>query len=184
MKLIVGLGNIGKRYENDRHNMGFVVIDALVSKISEPEFQNYKQRQNTKLKTRNKFDSKIFEFDGLILIKPQTMMNSSGKAVSQVANYYKIEGDQIYVIYDDLDIRLGEYKIQKGKGPKDHKGLLSIYEELGREDFWHIRIGIDNRDLNNRVPGEDYVLMIFSDEELRVIQNVMEKVISELLSLI
>ena len=120
----------------------------------------------------------------VLLAKPQTFMNNSGVAVSSLVNFYKITPGNLYVIHDDLDIKLGEYKIQFGKGPKDHGGLNSIYEKLGRRDFWHVRIGIENRIKNNelQIKGEDYVLQDFTNEEKRHIENINGQILRELLN--
>src|SRR6185369_4075580 len=117
MRLFVGLGNPGKKYEKTRHNVGWLVLDSL-------------QIPNTKFEVQKQFNAEVLKIGETILAKPQTFMNDSGVAVSAIVNFYKIEPDNIYVIHDDLDIKLGEYKIQKGKGPKQHNGILSIEEKL------------------------------------------------------
>lgn len=158
MKLIVGLGNPGEKYRNSRHNVGYMVIDKLKSQIS-----------NIKYKIQN---SK--------LIKTNTYMNESGKAVKKQYTKYKIQYTDLYVIHDDLDIRLGSYKIQFGKGPKDHNGLNSIYQSLGTKDFWHVRIGVDNRTSNDRISGEKYVLQDFTQEEKSLLEKILPKLTNEL----
>lgn len=173
-KLIVGLGNLGKRYKNTRHNVGFIVVDQLAVKLI-PE----RSEKTEYFAMDNKFNCEIFKFNGVALAKPQTFMNESGKAVSSISQYLNIPISNIYIVHDDLDIKLGEYKIQKGKGPKDHKGLNSIYEKLGTKDFWHVRIGVENRDKN--VLGEEYVLQRFKEEELEIINKVIKQVSDDLL---
>lgn len=179
MRLIVGLGNPGDRYKDTRHNAGFVVVDKLAQEL---EIRNWESSK--------KHLSLITSQESLLLAKPQTFMNRSGDAVASLVNFYKISTDTMYVIHDDLDIKLGEYKIVKGKGPREHNGLLDVYEKLGTKDFWHVRIGVDNRSslpitnhtspITPHLKGEDYVLQNFTKEELIVIDKVIELVINEL----
>lgn len=168
MKLIAGLGNPGRRYQNTRHNVGFMTVD-FISKGGE-------WKENKKAELLYYWINKNIE-----LIKPQTFMNQSGKSVLSIKKKHQnLEEEDIYVIHDDLDIKLGNYKIQKGKGPRDHNGLLSIYEKLGSKDFWHVRIGVENRE-NKSILGEEYVLQEFGEDELKIINNVIEKVSKDLL---
>jgi peptidyl-tRNA hydrolase, PTH1 family len=165
MRLLVGLGNPGTKYEKTRHNVGFLVVDAIASK------------SNGAWETENKFNSSLFTVNGsLLLAKPQTFMNSSGEAVKKIVNFYKIDPHDIYVIHDDLDITLGNYKIQLGKGPELHYGVKSIEEELGTKNFWRVRIGIDNRNPENRIHGETYTLQNFTDDEEKELVRVINEV--------
>src|SRR3989338_3962417 len=150
MKVIVGLGNPGQEYENTRHSVCFVVLDKL----------------GTGFRYEKKFNSEVAKTDSILLIKPQTFMNNSGEAVQKIVNFYKIDLQDLYVIHDDLDIRLGEYKIQFGKGPKVHNGVSSIEQALGTKDFWRVRIGIDNKD----------VLGKFLPEEKGIIEGVIDEI--------
>ena len=154
MKLVVGLGNPGAAYRFTRHNVGFLVVDEL---------------QKTKLPK------------DLIVKKSDVFMNDSGSFVKRVISKYpNIPISSIYVVHDDLDIKLGEYKIQLGRGPKDHKGLKSVDEALGTSQYWHVRIGVDNRPLDNRPMGEEYVLQNFTDEELVILDRVIKEVCKKL----
>lgn len=179
MKLIVGLGNSRSRYESTRHNAGFVVVDELANKITSAQWQ-----------MTVKFNSLVNNHQkSVIIAKPQTMMNSSGLAVSSLTNFYKISISDVYVIHDDLDIQLGEFKIQKGKGPREHNGLNSIYQELGTKDFWHVRVGVENEETRKtsqgkRISGEDYVLMNFTDNEFDVLSTVVKDIVDELSKMI
>lgn len=138
MKLMVGLGNPGEKYQNNRHNVGFWVVDSL----------------------------KKLKLAGVVLLKPQTFMNRSGIEVKKLVKKYPLDKNELYVIHDDLDIELGKYKISLAKGPKVHNGLQSIYQQLGTKDFWHVRVGIDNREATGYTSsGEDYVLQNFRPEE-------------------
>lgn len=156
-KLIIGLGNPGEKYKNNRHNVGHMFVDFLQKEDLPQE---------------------------IITKKTDVFMNVSGELVRKIANYYKVFSDGLYIIHDDLDIPLGQYKIQKGKGPKLHYGIQSIENGLGTAEFWRIRIGVDNRDLNNRIPGERYVLEDFTEGEREILQGVMKDVVKELKELI
>ena len=146
MKLFIGLGNPGNKYKNTRHNVGWMVLDRLVS-----SFQFPIESQLPSFKFEKSFNAEVLKMQDVLLVKPQTFMNESGKAVKKLVDFYKVDMDDLYVIHDDLDIKLGEYKIQKGVGPKVHGGVNSIENELGKEDFWRVRIGIDNRDSENKI---------------------------------
>ena len=103
-------------------------------------------------------------------------MNESGGVVKHVVKKHNVANDNLYVVHDDLDIKLGEYKIQLGKGPKDHNGLLDIYEKLGTKDFWHVRVGVENRDGEHRIPGEKYVLSDFTKNEKETLEGVIKQI--------
>jgi len=107
-------------------------------------------------------------------------MNDSGSFVSSQLKKTDIDFSKLYIIHDDLDIKLGEYKIQFGKGPKDHNGLNDIYNKLGTKDFWHIRIGVDNRDTMNRISGEEYILQDFTDQEKIILEKVTKEICKKL----
>ena len=169
MKLIIGLGNPGEKYKNNRHNVGFMVIDKLAQKLGIEDWE-----------LNGKFLSEIVTRGLLILGKPQTFMNSSGRAVSLLASFYKIPTKNIYIIHDDLDIPLGEYKIQFGVGPKVHNGINSINKSLGTCGYWRVRIGVDNRRLDNKIPGEDYVLQDFDSDEKKTLEEVIKRVLDNL----
>lgn len=172
MRLVVGLGNPGDKYFQTRHNVGFLAVDRLSKKINAPKWTKSK-----------KFESEFTKDGQLLLVKPQTFMNESGKAVKKFASHYKIGIDNIWIVHDDLDILLGEYKIQKSKGPKEHNGVESIEKELGSEDFWRVRVGVDNR-VEDRTPGEKYVLQRFKSEELVIIDNRIDEIADRLINLI
>jgi len=155
MKLIVGLGNPGEQYKDTRHNAGFLFVDELAKGL-EPHDSRFR------------------------LLKPDTYMNASGEAVAREAQYYKIAPEDIIVVHDDLDLRLGLWKKQKGVGPKLHYGIQSIEERLGTKDFYRIRIGVDNRSAEYRIPGDSYVLQRFTDEELKILHDVFQVIIPTL----
>lgn len=155
MKLIVGLGNPGKEYEKTRHNVGSIFVDFL--------------KKNDVL-------------GGIVVAKTDSFMNESGVSVKKMVDYYKLDMDNLCIVHDDLDIPLGSYKIQKGKGPKLHNGILSVENELGRDDFWRVRVGVDNRDPANRIPGEKYVLENFTQEEYEKLLTVLPQIKNEVLN--
>src|SRR3989344_4871802 len=126
MKLVVGLGNPGKQYEGTRHNAGFVVLDELAHKL-----------QATSYKLQRRFNAEVTQVGEALLVKPQLFMNRSGEVVQKLAQFYKIKKEDVYVIHDDLDILLGDYKISD-RGPKVHNGINSIREKIG-EGFWYLR---------------------------------------------
>ncbi|OGY11094.1 MAG: hypothetical protein A3A58_03235 [Candidatus Blackburnbacteria bacterium RIFCSPLOWO2_01_FULL_41_27] len=152
MKLIVGLGNPGEKYRNNRHNAGFMVVEYL-ERIGLPE--------------------------GVAAKKTDTFMNDSGRAVEKFIKNYKLKIENLYIAHDDLDLPLGQYKIQLGIGPKVHNGLISIEGILSDINFWRVRIGVDNRDPQNRVPGEAYVLQDFTPEEHKILEEVIKKASQE-----
>jgi PTH1 family peptidyl-tRNA hydrolase len=171
IKLIVGLGNIGREFTNTRHNIGFDFVEQFA------ETKNFLEEKKFKASV---CESKIHGLK-VILAKPTTMMNSSGEAVNQVSKFYKIKPQEILVVHDDLDIKLGAYKLHYSKGPKIHNGILSIENHLGTTNFWRLRLGVDNRDENLRkhISGADYVLSTFSTEERVVVDIVFKKIIAE-----
>lgn len=174
--LIAGLGNPGKEYDKTRHNAGYMLIDKIINNYKFP-----------KLETEEKFSSQIttgilLSDIKLILAKPLTFMNNSGDAIQRISKYYKIPSQHIYVAHDDLDIDLGEYKIQYTKGPRQHNGINSIERYLGSSAFNKIRIGIENRgDLRHKITGKDYVLSKFTKEEQNTLQNsIFESLLEDL----
>lgn len=176
MKIIVGLGNPGKEYENTRHNLGFMVLDHIAQE-SGARFSNSPKTQSEICKVGS----------SLLLCKPQTFMNNSGAAVRALLEYYHLfdknseELTDLFVVHDDLDINLGLYKIQLGTGPKSHNGLLSLYEHLGTKNFWHVRAGVDNRgELRSELVPAEYVLQSFRKEESVTVQEEIQAIVTEL----
>ena len=167
MYLIAGLGNPGEEYAKTRHNAGFMFVDRLIEK----ETFSFDKKQ----------EAEVAKIKEVLVMKPQTFMNESGRAVRKVMDFYKMTTEDLVVVHDDLDIAFGEYKIQKEKGPKVHNGLKSIEECVGRTDFWRVRIGIDNREPGiGYGTGSDYVLSRFSGEEIGELEEVFEEARKEL----
>jgi len=169
IKLFVGLGNPGADYDLTRHNAGFMFLEQVAKR----EGISFSQDKYT--------FSLIAKAPQFILAKPTTFMNSSGKAVKALADKLHLTESDIYVVHDDLDVRLGEYKVQQGRGPKDHNGISSIEDTMKTSNFWRVRIGIDNRDPYNRIPGENYVLQKFEPEEVKGLTETYIKLASELI---
>lgn len=169
-KLLVGLGNPSKAYQNTRHNLGRVLVEK------------YAKLHGIKLLKKPKLNALIGQTRvgdwSLILALPTTFMNLSGQAVAKIANFYKIDPENIYIAHDDLDIRLGESKIQFDLGPAGHNGIKSIIDNLATQAFWRIRIGIGHPQDN--IPIEDYVLMPPTKDELPQLNSVISEMLVKL----
>jgi len=154
IRLLVGLGNPGARYERNRHNVGFMAVDALVRRHGLPAF-------------RSKFQSAIAEGsvagERVYVQKPQTYMNLSGDAVGEAARFYKIAPAEIAVIHDEIDLAPGKLRVKRGGGTAGHNGLLSIDQAIG-EDFWRVRLGVGHPGVKELV--HPYVLQNFDAEEM------------------
>ena len=167
MKLIVGLGNPGIKYEKNRHNIGFSVISALLKDLDAPEMSS---------KFNSKFIGVKMNGEKTILLMPETYMNNSGKAVREVVDYYKIKPHNILVIVDDKDLKLGKIRIKSKGSSGGQNGVKSIIQHLGHENFNRMKIGV-----GNPKPGQDtadYVLSDFSKEDKSVIAGKMSKYVS------
>lgn len=172
MKLIVGLGNPGKEYENNRHNVGFMLVDYLAQLLSNNSPQFF---------TDKYLNAQIYKTDQIIFAKPNTFMNNSGVAVKQVVSRFMFHVlSDLIVAHDDLDIPLGKFKIQMANGPKLHNGIDSIEAHLKTKEFYRIRIGVENRDPERRIPGETYVLQNFTPEEMKIVMDTFPKIYERL----
>jgi len=170
MILIVGLGNPGEKYENTRHNLGFAVLDALLQKLTPVK--------KTAWKENKKFNSEIAKIGNLILAKPQTFMNASGMAVSKIANFYKIEPAEIWVIHDEIDLPLEQLRIVRGRGAAGHRGVDSIIKELGTTGFVRFRLGIGHPGLGSSDKEvERYVLVSFGKGEKSKARRMVRKTV-------
>lgn len=184
MKLIVGLGNPGDKYRHNRHNVGFMVLDELVLRLREPIPPGRDVGSIGDWVNSVKFFGDYFQHRDIILLRPDTFMNESGKAVAAISRFYKVKSEDIFIIHDDLDIPLGKYKIQHGKAPKVHNGLLSVEQSLGTDQYWNVRVGVENREVrgNKGVPGVVYSLQDFSHAENEIVVKVVEEVAVDLLT--
>ncbi len=171
MILIIGLGNPGKKYSKTRHNLGFRVIDEFGEKNNFPDFKLLKKINA--LVSKNTFSGKE-----IILAKPQTFMNNSGKSVKALTDYYKSEDIDIIVVHDDIDILLGEIKIAQNRGSAGHKGVQSIIDELKTKNFTRISVGIKPQQFHRLVYGtEVFVLEKFTKDEEKIIKEAVEKAV-------
>ena len=177
-KLIIGLGNPGEKYQNTRHNVGFMLVDYMLQEYKNKGIIEYKEQYKEKFKIIQYEPSDKQNYP--VFLKPQTFMNDSGRSVASYIPYSIFHIPDILVVHDDLDLKLGEFKIQHAKGPKVHNGVNSIEQELGTKDFMRVRIGVDNRQPENRIPGDAYVLQNFTQEEKKIIEGVLIKVAKEL----
>lgn len=168
MKLIVGLGNPGKKYKDTKHNSGFMAVDLFVSNNNLGNFTDMK-----------KLKSEILKSGEFIIAKPTTFMNLSGEAVSLLKEYYKIDIKNIIVVYDDLDIEMGKVKSGIFESSAGHNGIKSIIEKLNSNEFTRIRIGIKNDNIIN-IPSEDIVLQKFIGDEIEKINIALNETTKEI----
>lgn len=168
MKLVVGLGNKGREYENTRHNMGFMLVDR------------YLQYKNITDKFKEKFNAIYIETtinnEKVIFIKPMTYMNNSGIAVRAFVDFYKLNSEDILVISDDLDLDLGKFRLRRNGSSGGHNGLKSIISHLGTDNFKRLRIGISN-DKDDVI---NYVLSKFSKKEIGEIDTMFDTLVDVL----
>lgn len=147
LKLIVGLGNPGKEYQTTYHNIGFIFLDLLEKKYPDLKY-----------------------------LKPENYMNNSGQEVAKTANYFKISPENILVVHDDLDIPLGEYRLQFDKSSAGHNGIKSIIESLQTQAFWRLRIGIGKP---QNIPPESYVLQKITTKNMVVLKNLFAIILAD-----
>ncbi|NLY30453.1 MAG: aminoacyl-tRNA hydrolase [Firmicutes bacterium] len=162
MKAIVGLGNPGDRYAGSRHNLGFMVVDRLAARWKVMEWHRCHKAQVTKVSLPE---------GQIILVKPQTYMNNSGTAVRGILESCRIPSDDLLVIYDDLDLEVGQLRLRRKGGAGGHKGVSSIISCLGADDFHRLRVGIGKPPAGVEVV--DYVLGDFTDEQWEIIEKVI-----------
>ncbi len=163
MKMIVGLGNPGKEYKKTRHNVGFIVLDNFLGEV---KWENKKE---------NLIYLKNFNNEKVIFVKPQLFMNLSGLAVKKLAKYYKIVNEDILVIHDDVDLKIGTYKLKINSSSGGHNGIKNIIEALGGDNFLRLKIGVGN---NKEILTSDYVLGKLPKEEfINLDDEVYKKII-------
>ncbi len=164
-RLIVGLGNPGAEYDDNRHNLGFWFVDRLAQELKVP------------LAPQGKFFGQVGrhsgQFGDLWLLKPTTFMNRSGQAVVALARFYKIMPDEILVVHDDLDLEPGSIRIKQGGGNGGHNGLKDIQANLTVPDFWRLRLGIGHPGERNEVVN--YVLKAPRKEEQELIDKALDR---------
>lgn len=167
MKIIVGLGNPGEKYEKTRHNIGFMVLEQFL--------KDFESAKDTVWRNEPKFKADIAEInwqpkhgkaEKVLLVKPKTFMNNSGLAVSLLTAYYKVLSTDLWVVHDDVDLRLGAVRIRRGGGSAGHRGIESILEHIPDGNFWRVRLGIGRPGETATGKGiDDYVLGAFTHQE-------------------
>jgi len=185
MKLIVGLGNPGQKYEKTRHNIGFMVVEHFL--------KDYEEVKKTVWENNEKFKADIAVIDWqpkdnflekIILAKPKTFMNNSGMSVRLLSDFYKIPADDIWVVCDDVDLQLGNLRIRFGGASAGHRGTTSIIEDMGTDKFWRFRLGIgrpgghmhDGEYQTKSIKGiDDFVLGRFSRQEWGKIRELIAR---------
>lgn len=169
MKLIIGLGNPGSEYENNRHNLGFMCLNYLAKKH---DIRFNRKEGKARVGNGELAGTKV------LLAKPQTYMNNSGDAVSRLVAKFGVHLEDLIVIHDDLDLPLGKIRISQGSGPGGHKGIESIIFYLDSKDFIRIRIGIGRPQTSETCETEviSYVLSDFTPEEKEIIDKTIPRV--------
>lgn len=177
MKLIIGLGNPGKKYARTRHNLGFMVLDALHESLKSYGINDWELSK--------KFNAEVsgctVHNEKIIIAKPMTFMNDSGQAVQLLMRYYKIPPRDLLVVHDDKDILLGTLKVQTDRGHAGHNGVRSIMEHIGAQDFTRIRLGIANENVKKTGDTADFVLSKFGLLERKKVAEVIEKSVKEIM---
>ena len=166
MFLVVGLGNPGREHENDRHNVGFLVIDALAKRIGGVEF---------KAKWSAHFSRATLDGRDVVLLKPQTYMNLSGDSVQPAAAFFKVPPAEVIVVHDEIDLPWGEQRLKVGGGHAGHNGVRHIIERLGTPDFVRLRVGIGRPPAGFRGEGRDWVLSGFDPVQCAELPGVVDR---------
>ncbi len=171
LKIIIGLGNPDKEYENTYHNVGILFINQILN------IKN--QNDKPKFKKMNYFE--YLNIDGLVFIKPLTFMNQSGKATKEAMKYFsnnkKIEPEEVLVAHDDSDIELGKYKLSFGRSSAGHKGVESIISSLKTKSFWRLRLGVRAKEKEKiRAKAGEFVLKKITPTDQKKIKEVFEKI--------
>jgi PTH1 family peptidyl-tRNA hydrolase len=171
--LVVGLGNPGREYKDHRHNFGFMLIDRLCVRLN---------ALGMRLQSKAIVISVKYKDRKLILAKPQTYMNLSGQAVQGLLNFYKLPLEHLVVAHDDLDLPWGTIRLRPGGGPGGQKGVASIIQSLGTQDFARLRLGIDHPP--GRMDPADYVLHDFPSNQLIVLSEILDRAADAALTLV
>lgn len=184
MLLIVGLGNYGPKYEKNRHNVGFTILDAINQYLIEKLNLSTSEILNARFNSNSKFKGELSNIDlpdindqkqKLIMLKPSTYMNNSGVSVSSVVNFYKIPQNKILVIHDDIDLALGRIKIKNGGGDGGNNGIKSIDASIGK-NYNRLRFGIGRPE--NKEDVANYVLGNFTSTENKILEAATKKICS------
>ena len=175
MKLIVGLGNPGEKYQDTRHNIGFMIVERLAHELAP---------QAVAWENDSKHKAQVARIADILLIKPQTFMNNSGTAVKTLKDYYKVDPADVWVIHDDIDLPLGKIRIREKGGTAGHNGVASILESLESDQFIRFRMGIgrgkestgpnENKNLSHRFVI-DFVLSRFTRSEAGSLKHLVKR---------
>ena len=163
-RLIVGLGNPGNSYQDTRHNIGFMVMDVLATRLG------------TAFQVEKRWESHVAKFSGGFLVKPQTYMNLSGRAVGSVGRFYKITPQETLVVFDDVDLPLGRLRLRASGSAAGHNGLKSLISTLGTDQFPRVKVGIgadSGRPVGDRLVG--HVLGKFSEDEKAAVAQAVDR---------
>lgn len=163
MKIIVGLGNPGNKYEQTRHNAGFLAVDFFL-------------KDHQAIACQSKFDALICEYhengEKVFFVKPQSFMNLSGKVIREITSFYKVDvSKDLLVIHDEVDLPFGTIREAHGSGAAGHNGVQNTIDELATKDFARIRIGVESRELNSPLPTDEFVLQQFTENELTELEK-------------
>jgi PTH1 family peptidyl-tRNA hydrolase len=171
--LILGLGNPGRQYKRSRHNVGFMLLDQLADKLE----LSFTRKEADALIAKGHFAGHL-----VILAKPQTFMNLSGRSAGTLSRYYRVPLQSFMVVFDDIDLPLGNIRIRPKGGTGGHRGMESVVDNLNSGEFARLRIGIDRP--SGRKDPADYVLEDFSDEEFELIQTVLHRCVGCILQFV
>lgn len=170
MWILVGLGNPGSKYENNRHNVGFMVADAIQE--AWPAFDPFKSKFQGSISEGRINNQKV------LLLKPETYMNNSGQSVGKAAAFYKVPAERIMVFHDELDLPFNEVRVKQGGGNAGHNGLKSMQAHLGGSDFWRVRIGIGRP--THKEDVSNYVLNDYAKAERSQVDQLVETLASKI----
>lgn len=171
--LIIGLGNPGREYRSNRHNIGFMCLDRLAAQLG----VSFGRLESHALVTKASYQS-----HHLILAKPQTYMNLSGQAVSSLARFYKVPAERLLVAYDDVDLSLGTLRLRPTGGSAGQKGMQSIIERLGSQEFPRLRLGIGRPP--GRMDAASYVLQDFSASDMDSLAPILDRAVEAILTFV
>jgi PTH1 family peptidyl-tRNA hydrolase len=162
--LLIGLGNPGREYRDNRHNIGFMLIDRLIIRLN---------ARGLKMQSKAIVITATYQDRKLILAKPQTYMNLSGQSAQGLLHFYKVPVENMLVAHDDLDLPFGTIRVRPGGGPGGQKGMASTIEQLGTKDFPRLRLGIGRPP--GRMDPSNYVLQNFSRDEMKILSEIVDR---------
>ena len=171
--ILIGLGNPGREYKDNRHNIGFMLVDRLAVRLN---------ARGLKVQSKAIVTSALYEEHKIILAKPQTYMNLSGQSVQGLLHFYKVPFENLIVAHDDLDIPLGTIRIRPGGGPGGQRGMASTIERLGTKDFPRLRLGIGRP--SGRMDPAAYVLQDFSRADLLIVSETLDRAADAVLTFV